>query len=672
MRQRPVMTERPDAAVPGRALAGGPLAAAVANLLGQQDASGCWEGEVGWNTMLLSQYVLTCRMVGRWPLPQRDRGQILRHYQVTRRGDGSWPLHGEAPGSLFVTVLAYVALRVLGVPVDDPLASAARRWLWAHPDDVTVLPSWGRMWLAMLGLYEYEGINPLVPETVLLPGWAPVHPDRLYVHTRMIYFGLSCLYARRARFDLGPLTGQLRAELYDRRYESIDFAACRGRLAAGDVFVPPSRPVRLGSALLARYERHPVRVLREAAVRRCLARVTAELEASDGQGVSPVSALLGCLAQACAGAPHDAILQAVARLDAWRWEDQADGLRIAGARSLSWDTAFALRALLCAPATPQILAAIGHGYRGLAATQATGELPAHLRHGRDRVLGGWSFSDGAHRWPVSDCTAEALSAVLLVHRRADLREFTGPRLPDPRLYQAVEFILSRQNPDGGFGTYERTRGPAWLEKLNSTEMYAGCMTDFSCPEPTASCVSALARFRHDYPGYQPHRVDNAIRRGARYLRSCQRPDGSYEGSWGINFTYAACFVTEALLTAGVPASDPAISGAVSWLRRHQKPDGGWGEHYTSCLTGRYTEHPDSQAAMTAWALLVLLRTAGPGDPDAKRALRCLVTMQQQGTGGGWPHQAASGVFFHTAVLDYRLYKDTFPTWALAAASTPRQ
>jgi squalene cyclase len=107
------------------------------------------------------------------------------------------------------------------------------------------------------------------------------------------------------------------------------------------------------------------------------------------------------------------------------------------------------------------------------------------------------------------------------------------------------------------------------------------MTDFSCPEPTASCVSALARFRQDHPGYQPRRVDHAIRRGIRYLRSCQRPDGSYQGSWGINFTYAACFVTEALLTAGVPPSNPAISGAVSWLGRHQKPDGGWGEHYTS-------------------------------------------------------------------------------------------
>ena len=43
----------------------------------------------------------------------------------------------------------------------------------------------------------------------------------------------------------------------------------------------------------------------------------------------------------------------------------------------------------------------------------------------------------------------------------------------------------------------------------------------------------------------------AIGRGIRHLRSCQRPDGSYPGTWGINFTYAACFVTEALLTAGV-------------------------------------------------------------------------------------------------------------------------
>ena len=323
---------------------GQPLAGAVENLLARQDASGRWEGEVAWNTMLLSQYVLTCRMAGNWPLPGGGRGKILRHYRVTQRTDGSWPLHAEAQGSLFVTVLAYVALRVLGVPAEDPLPAAARRWLTAQPDSVTVMASWGRMWLAMLGLYEYEGISPLCPETVLLPRWVPAHPYRLYVHARLIYFGMACLYARRARFDLGPLAGELRAELYGCPYESIDFAGCRGGLAAADVAVPPARLLRLGSSIFMRYERRPVRALRMAAVRRCLARLNAELEASAGQGVSPVSALFGCLVLADMGAPHDVVLRAVARLDAWQWDDQAEGLRIAGARSASWDTAFAMRA----------------------------------------------------------------------------------------------------------------------------------------------------------------------------------------------------------------------------------------------------------------------------------------------------------------------------------------
>ena len=34
---------------------GQPLAGAVENLLARQDASGRWEGEVAWNTMLLSR-----------------------------------------------------------------------------------------------------------------------------------------------------------------------------------------------------------------------------------------------------------------------------------------------------------------------------------------------------------------------------------------------------------------------------------------------------------------------------------------------------------------------------------------------------------------------------------------------------------------------------------------
>jgi len=84
----PGMTDHPATACHGQASGRGPLADAVRYLLSLPDRRGWWEGEVVRNTMLLSQYVLTCRMVGRWPLPPRDRGPILGQYQVPRRGDG--------------------------------------------------------------------------------------------------------------------------------------------------------------------------------------------------------------------------------------------------------------------------------------------------------------------------------------------------------------------------------------------------------------------------------------------------------------------------------------------------------------------------------------------------------------------------------------------------------
>ena len=33
--------------------------------------------------------------------------------------------------------------------------------------------------------------------------------------------------------------------------------------------------------------------------------------------------------------------------------------------------------------------------------------------------------------------------------------------------------------------------------------------------------------------------------------------------------------------------------------------------------------------------------------------------------GSWPPEAVNGVFFGSAMLDYRLYRAYFPAWALA-------
>src|ERR1043165_3589794 len=130
------------------------------------------------------------------------------------------------------------------------------------------------------------------------------------------------------------------------------------------------------------------------------------------------------------------------------------------------------------------------------------ELEGHRGQARDAIYGGWCFSDGRHRWPVSDCTAEALSAVLAAHDRPGLIG-AEERISENLLEAAAKFIRARQNDDGGFGTYERRRGGRFLERINPSEMFGQCMTEQSYVECTASAIKALSGFRNRFPVRAP-------------------------------------------------------------------------------------------------------------------------------------------------------------------------
>ena len=67
--------------------------------------------------------------------------------------------------------------------------------------------------------------------------------------------------------------------------------------------------------------------------------------------------------------------------------------------------------------------------------------------------------------------------------------------------------------------------------------------------------------------------------------------------------------------------------------------------------------------MTSWALLALLDILPVAHPAIKRGFEWLMAQQQEN--GDWPRQSVNGVFFGAAMLDYRLYHNYFPAWALA-------
>jgi len=636
----------------------------ISHLLSEQREDGCWEGEMVWCTMILSQYIIVQRVTGR-SFDQRTTVQMLKYYRVNRTPDGAWGLHPESQGYVFFTTLAYIALRLLGLRREDPMVTTARNWLHSQKGGVLSIPSWGKFWLSLLDLYDYEAVNPVPPEMFLLPKVLPFHPQHYYCHTRLIYLAMAYLYGSRTRARLGPIVAELREELYERPYESIDFAAHRNDLADTDVYVRPGASLRLTYDVLRVYERIRSSSLRRRALNDSFRRIIAEQRSSQYQALSPVNGLLNCLAIWSQNPNHPDLARSLEGMEKWKWEDKEQGIRYTGARSNTWDTAFALLALLESPAAlpGEVREGLRRAYGFLRDVQMIEEIQDYREQGRDHALGGWCFSNGEHRWPVSDCTAEALSAVLKVHEAANLMLSPSERISDERIAQAAEFILSRQNADGGFGTYERRRGSSWLETVNPSEMFGQCMTERSYIECTGSSISALAHVRAAHPRMLGSRLDDAVQRGVHFLRSRQRKDGSYAAFWGINFTYAIFHVAKGLRAAGVPAKDPALVRAAEWLIGKQRADGGWGEHYSGCLQDRYVEHPQSQVVMTSWALLALMEII---EANAKAITRGIAWLQQvQSADGSWPQQALNGVFFGSAMLDYRLYKTYFPVWAIS-------
>jgi lanosterol synthase len=646
-----VARKKEDGAVTARALSLG-----VRSLLALQDEDGSWEGECSWCALLAAEYVLAFHVMG-VPLSETRKRRLLLHFERVRLPSGLYGLAEIGEPSLFVTTLVYVAARLLGLPAEAPLLAPAREF-FEREGSVEAIPTWGKFWLALLSLYEWDGVNPVAPELWATPTASPVHPSRYYCHTRLIYLAMATLSAERYQADVTPLTTALRDELYPFGYDQVDFVGARHRLRKGDLFAPPS-PVLIGAyealRLVDRFRSRESRAPLLAELRRA---IRWELAVSSHTSISPVSGLLNILALWVDDPRDPDVEKAIARFDCWIWEDDRDGARVTGARSAIWDTSFVTQALCLAGAGGRADLAIQKADQFLAGQQIKQSFPGYAANHRVDPRGGYPFSWGWHGWPVSDCTAEAILA------RLDADVGRGPS--DDEVSMAAEFILRAQGSDGGFGSYEARRVPFSLEWLNPAEMFGDSMTEAGYLECTSSCAAALAKIARERPHLLRRAtlsdVPTAIERGVRNIRRQQRPDGAWPGAWGVRLIYGTWFGVRGLLAAGAAPTDPAIRKACEWLKSKQRRDGGWGERHVA-HGADYVQHDEGQIIQTAWALITLSDAKDPDFSAMARAARFL-SKAQLGN-GEWPRQDPVGLFFRTALLEYHLYRSYFPVWALA-------
>jgi lanosterol synthase len=135
--------------------------------------------------------------VARMSFLDEERLEMIRYlFNRAHPDDGGWGLyvlssmsthksrtdvsrHIEGPSTAMGTALNYVTLRLLGVPAEHPVIVRARSTLHKlgaqnnseafyvrlqFLGGAAASASWGKFWLSVLNVYDWEGNNPIPPE----------------------------------------------------------------------------------------------------------------------------------------------------------------------------------------------------------------------------------------------------------------------------------------------------------------------------------------------------------------------------------------------------------------------------------------------------------------------------------------------------------------------------
>lgn len=628
-----------------------------------QSSDGHWSAAYGGPLFLMPGLVIGM-YVTQTPIPQEWRIEMKRYLLNKANKDGGWGLHTAGPSTVFGTACNYVVCRLLGMEADHPAMIRARAKLHSL-GGATGIPSWGKLWLACLNVYEWEGMNPIPPELWVLPDWLPIHPWRWWIHTRMVYIPMGYLWGKRFKAQMDPLIESLREELYVEPYENIQWSKHRNNIAEIDVWAPHTRTLEAMMGVLSVYEScGGLPPLRRAGMRRAYELLVMEDENTGYQGIGPVNKMLNYICRWIEDGP-DSEVMAIHRekLKDFMWMS-GEGLMMTGTNgSQLWDASFIAQSMVDSGLVEQpenkkacesILAWLDeHQIR---------EDPKHFKEAyRFSTKGAWPFSTKEQGYTVSDCTGEGMKATIMLQNEAGLKT----RISQRRLRDSVDLLLTMQNSSGGFASYETINAPHAIELLNPGEVFGNIMREYDYPECTTSVVTSLLMFRK-IDDYRAKDIDKCIKGAVKYILAAQQPDGSWFGSWAVCHTYAMMFALESLSLDGqIYETSEVVKKACHYLLDRQREDGGWGEKFESCVTGQYVQADYSLVVQTSWALIALLHAKYPDPEPIKRAVK--VIMKRQKPDGHWDDEDTVGVFNRNCAIDYPLYPFSFSVWALGKA-----
>ena len=612
-------------------------------LLASQAPDGHWVGQLEANTTITSEYLLFCHLTERVDR-ERER-KIVEYLRREQLPDGGFSIFRKGPANLSATIKAYFAMKVAGVPIDDPAMAAARARIHGAggPIEADVFT---KILLGLFGEYDWSGIPAMPVEIMLLPRWSYFNLLEVSYWSRTVIVPLLVL------MDLKPV----------RRLSStcrLDELWTVPRERSSLRFHRVPRPFSPRSFLwknffigvddyLKGWERLGPRPFRARAIEAVRRWLEERLAVPGGLGGIFPAMTNAVLALRALGYPedHPLIRGQIKEIEALGVET-ATSLHYQPCVSPVWDTALAANALLesgLAADHPQLQRAA----EWMMDKQIT--VPGDWQAKRPHVPpGGWPFQYDNDFYPDLDDTAMVMMALARI-RGLD------PERRARVIRRGLAWFLGMQGNDGGWGSFDSDNNRLIFNNIPFADH--GALLDPSTEDLTGRGLELLGTLGEDteHP---------AARRALAFIRRTQRSDGCWYGRWGVNYVYGTWSVLRGLGALGEDSEQEYVKRAVGWLLSRQNEDGGWGETLASYDDPELAGRGDSLPSQTAWALLGLFAVGHSGGPHVEAGIRYLV--DTQGADGSWEDPLWNGTGFpRVFYLKYHLYAKYFPLWALGA------
>jgi len=608
------------------------------HLLSLQAEQGYWQGELEADSTLESDYIYYLHVLGKAD-PERI-AKLANYVRQRQLPDGGWSIYPGGPSELNATCKAYFALKLAGESPYAPNLVRAREMVH-RLGGLEHSNSYVRFYLALVGAVSWDLVPSIPPELMLIPHWFIFNIYEMSSWTRGIVIPMAILSVLRPNWKL-PERAHVDELFKDPEHKTAALDWSDQLLSWKNVFLAVDRGFKL-------YEKFPWKPFRSRAIREAKSWMLNHLERTEGLAAIYPAIMNSIFALMALGhGPEDPLTYREIK-EFSRFEiEERDTIRMQPCVSPVWDTCIAMVALEEAGLPPDHPALV-KAAEWLLSKQVLGPGDWQVKD-KDAEPGGWAFEFRNDFYPDVDDTAFVLMALQRV-------KYPEPARMEAAMCRGIQWLLSMQNRDGGWGAFDRDNDRKFLCNIPFADHNA--MIDPSTADVTARVVECLGRY--GWPADHP-----VIQRAVRFLLQDQCKDGSWFGRWGVNYIYGTSGVLRALETVSL-ATREFCQRAVNWLRSVQKVDGSFGESLLSYDLPAAKGQGPSTASQTAWGLIGLLASAGVEDSAVKKAVAYLVHRQE--ADGSWSEPEFTGTGFPGVFyLKYHLYRNSFPVYALARYS----